>query len=179
MSTMSADEVMAMVEQLANLPYGLEPVDQRAHAYQTAGFAISAGGDDELIAAALLHDIGRHETVERQFPEMPHEESARVWLALHFPERVAWLVGAHVPAKRYLVATDHDYYASLSEGSVASFAYQDGPMSADEIAEFERHPWHADAVALRRWDDLAKVPGAVEPATERVRRSVAAALDAR
>ena len=29
-----------------------------------------------------------------------------------------------------------------------------------EIAAFLAHPWAADAIALRRWDDAAKVPGA-------------------
>jgi predicted HD phosphohydrolase len=28
------------------------------------------------------------------------------------------------------------------------------------LAAFARQPWAADAAALRRWDDLAKVPGA-------------------
>ena len=32
-------------------------------------------------------------------------------------------------------------------------------MSADDAARFARHRWAADAVALRRWDDEAKVVG--------------------
>jgi predicted HD phosphohydrolase len=30
------------------------------------------------------------------------------------------------------------------------------------VGRFASHPWSADAVRLRRWDDLAKVPGATE-----------------
>jgi gamma-butyrobetaine dioxygenase len=36
-------------------------------------------------------------------------------------------------------------------------------MTEDEAQWFERSPWAADAVAVRRWDDLAKDPSAVVP----------------
>jgi predicted HD phosphohydrolase len=32
-------------------------------------------------------------------------------------------------------------------------------MSPEEIARHAAHPWFADALRLRRWDDLAKVVG--------------------
>jgi predicted HD phosphohydrolase len=32
-------------------------------------------------------------------------------------------------------------------------------MSTDEVARFERHPAHAAAADLRRWDDAGKVEG--------------------
>jgi gamma-butyrobetaine dioxygenase len=179
MSDIRAEVFLDMVDDLADLPYGLEPVDQRSHAYQTARHAIGSGGDDELVTAALLHDIGRHTTVAEAFPNLPHEDSARQWLDRYFPPRVGWLVGAHVPAKRYIVATEPGYFDTLSEGSVASFRHQDGPMSPDEITEFERHPWHHAAVDLRRWDDLAKVPGAPLPDRDLVLGSVRAALGSR
>jgi predicted HD phosphohydrolase len=35
-------------------------------------------------------------------------------------------------------------------------------MTAAEAVRFAAHPWADDAVRLRRWDDLAKVPGAPE-----------------
>jgi gamma-butyrobetaine dioxygenase len=31
-------------------------------------------------------------------------------------------------------------------------------MTRDEVIAFDEHPWSADAVALRRWDDEAKDP---------------------
>jgi gamma-butyrobetaine dioxygenase len=75
-------------------------------------------------------------------------------------ERAAWVIAQHVPAKRYLVATDPAYHARLSPASVASLKVQGGPMDEDEVAEFAAHPLAADAVALRRWDDAAKDPDA-------------------
>jgi len=36
---------------------------------------------------------------------------------------------------------------------------QGGPFNAAEVARFEQNPYYRDAVALRHWDDLAKVPG--------------------
>jgi predicted HD phosphohydrolase len=64
-----------------------------------------------------------------------------------------------VAAKRYLCAVDPGYHATLSEGSVRSLVTQGGPMSTDEVARFERHPAHAAAADLRRWDDAGKVEG--------------------
>ena len=32
-------------------------------------------------------------------------------------------------------------------------------MSAGDAARFAEHPWVRDAVALRRWDDEAKIVG--------------------
>jgi predicted HD phosphohydrolase len=36
-------------------------------------------------------------------------------------------------------------------------------MSEEEIAEFLQSSWWPDAVALRRWDDEAKIPGLKVP----------------
>ena len=88
-----------------------------AHALQCAAFAIEAGADVEVVAAAALHDIGRAPTVQDAYPDVPHEEAAARWCAQYLPPRVAWLVGAHVEAKRYLVSTDASYAALLSPTS--------------------------------------------------------------
>lgn len=165
-----------MIDDLSDLPYGLEPVDQRSHALQSAGLALTEGADPELVVAALLHDIGRHRDVVKAHPGQPHEESARLFCDRYFPARVGWLAWAHVPAKRYLVATEAGYFGAFSEGSVASFEHQRGPMSEEEAKEFIQHPWAADAVRLRRWDDLAKVPDGPVPDPADVLAAVAAAL---
>jgi predicted HD phosphohydrolase len=78
-------------------------------------------------------------------------------------DRVAGLVEGHVPAKRYLVATDAAYGSVLSEVSVWSLGEQGGPMIPEEVAEFASGPYASDAVVLRRADDAAKVPGRVVP----------------
>ncbi len=69
----------------------------------------------------------------------------------------------HVAAKRYLVATLPEYAFSLSPASVRSLSLQGGPMSRQEIEDFDARPYARQAVALRRWDDLAKVQGKTTP----------------
>jgi gamma-butyrobetaine dioxygenase len=85
------------------------------------------------------------------------------WLAALLPEAVRDPIRLHVEAKRYLCATDPAYRAGLSEGSERSLVVQGGPMAADEVARFERHPGAEAAVTLRRWDDRAKDLGADVP----------------
>jgi predicted HD phosphohydrolase len=67
-------------------------------------------------------------------------------------------VRLHVAAKRYLCAVEPSYFNTLSPASVHSLQLQGGPMSTEEIAEFEQSPFYPEAVRLRRWDDLAKDP---------------------
>jgi hypothetical protein len=45
--------------------------------------------------------------------------------------------------------------------SVRSLAVQGGRAGEAEVNRFLRHPLAADAMLVRRWDDEAKVPGAV------------------
>ena len=47
---------------------------------------------------------------------------------------------------------------NLSAASVHSLHLQGGPMCRDEVLLFEGLPYAVEAVALRRWDDLAKRP---------------------
>lgn len=160
------EQVLHLVEDLVELPYGLEPIDQRSHALQCAALAEDAGSDDEVVVAALLHDIGRSRPVARTFAELPHEKAGERFCRPRFGERVAWLVAQHVPAKRYLVTVDPAYHDGLSEESVVTLVQQGGPMSMAEVTAFERHPDHQEAASLRRWDDLAKVPGVTTPTLE-------------
>ncbi|MER5790202.1 HD domain-containing protein [Streptomyces sp. NPDC001980] len=158
MNTLTSDRLAELVDGLAGLPYGGEPVDQRTHALQAAHLAMAAGADDELVVAAALHDIGRARPVRADHPGLPHELAGAEWARRHLGERTAWVIAQHVPAKRYLVATDPAYRALLSPASIASLKVQGGPMDEEEAAAFAAHPMAEDAVALRRWDDAAKDP---------------------
>jgi alkaline phosphatase D len=153
--------------------YG-ESVSQLAHALQCAALARAAGADDDLVLAALLHDVGHLAGgdgvasepgmgASGETPARHHGQHAARLIGPHVPERVAWVVEHHVPAKRYLCAVDADYAASLSPASVRSLEAQGGPLTPAECRAFERLRWFADAVAVRRWDDLAKDPAAVVP----------------
>lgn len=165
----SADEVyeriLAAVRAVEDLPYEGEAVDQLQHALQCAALAREAGYDSEMVVAALLHDMGRSPVVVQEVGMSGgHGNVAGRWLAPLVGERIAWLVEQHVPAKRYLVATDPSY--ELSETSWRTLLAQGGPMSAQEVAEFEKHPAWRDALMLRRWDDLGKDPYAKVPSLE-------------
>jgi predicted HD phosphohydrolase len=80
-------------------------------------------------------------------------------LAPWVSERVAWCVRMHADAKRYLCATEPEYLDRLSPGSRHTLQLQGGIMSPDDTVRFTAHRWARDAVALRRWDDEAKVVG--------------------
>jgi gamma-butyrobetaine dioxygenase len=150
-----------------------EAVSEEAHARQCAALAVAAGADDELVAAALLHDIGHlldspgdrgaglpasPDTVE-----FHHGARGAALLRWRLRGRVAWLVEHHVIAKRYLCAVEPAYAARLSRASRRSLAAQGGPLPVAACRGLEAHPWFADAVRLRRWDDLAKDPAADVP----------------
>lgn len=152
-------KIVIAVRAVEDIPYDGEAVDQLQHALQCAALAREAGYGSEVVVAALLHDIRRSPMVLREIEASgEHGEIGGRWLAPLVGERVAWLAEQHVPAKRYLVATDPDYRRALSETSRRTLKKQGGP--------FERHPgWH-DAVALRRWDDLGKDPYAEVPPLE-------------
>lgn len=145
-----------------------EPVTMAEHMLQGAELAEKAGAPDEIIAAALLHDIG-HFTHE--FPmdaaelgiDSVHEDAGGRVLEKFFPPIVVDCVRYHVAAKRYLCATDPDYFDGLSPASVHSLNLQGGPMSAAEVAEFATNPNVAAICQVRIWDDLGKVAGHVTP----------------
>ena len=140
-----------------------EVVTEREHALQTALLARAAGADDATVAAALLHDLGRLLLADVAAGDRAHDRLGARHLTRWFGPDVTSPVGLHVAAKRYLCATEPGYVATLSEVSVRSLAVQGGPMDDDEVAAFRaRRGWEA-AVALRRWDDEAKVAGLATP----------------
>jgi len=74
---------------------------------------------------------------------------------------VSWLVRMHADAKRYLCTVEPHYRDGLTETSRYTLDLQGGLMTPDQVRAAGAHPWLSDALALRRWDDRAKVPGAV------------------
>jgi predicted HD phosphohydrolase len=125
---------------------GLSELD---HALQCARLLeLSAPDDFEIQIAGLVHDI-------RQGPA--HDRMGADAVRPVLGERVAALVGLHVEAKRYLVATDPAYRDRLSRISTHTLDLQGGPMGEDEISAFEASPHARDAVRLRLADEAAKV----------------------
>lgn len=146
-----------------------EAVTMAEHMLQAAHLAEQEGADEALVAAALLHDIGNFTgdlgcfTMADRF-DRRHEEAGADFLAQFFPQMVHDSVRWHVAAKRYLCATEPDYYACLSGASRHSLQLQGGPMSAQEAAAFAAEPHLSGILRMRRWDDAAKVPGRQTPA---------------
>jgi len=175
------DEVLKLFRDRGDSQYGEEAVSQLDHALQTAALAADAGADSALISAALLHDIGHllHDLPD-DAPDHGiddrHEITGGTWLERRFNDDVTEPVRLHVPAKRYLCAVDADYHDELSPPSVLSLKLQGGPMSEDEVAEFEKNPQFERAVRLRRWDDEAKIPDHPTPSLEFFGKHLLAAL---
>jgi gamma-butyrobetaine dioxygenase len=88
-----------------------------------------------------------------------HHELGAELVAPWVPARVAWCIEAHADAKRYLCAVEPEYHDRLSPASRRTLLMQGGVMSPDEARRFAARRWAEEAVALRRWDDQAKVPG--------------------
>jgi phosphonate degradation associated HDIG domain protein len=148
--------------------YGLSSVNQRAHALQAALLAEQSGCEPALVAAALLHDIGHMvhglgEDPAAEGVDDRHEALGHAWLAQYFGPEVTEPVRLHVAAKRYLCATEADYFARLSPDSVRSLELQGGPMTAEETIAFEALPGAGAAVQLRRFDEAAKVKDLLTP----------------
>ncbi|MBX3568975.1 MAG: HD domain-containing protein [Rhizobiaceae bacterium] len=141
-----------------------EPVTMSEHMLQGAWLAEQEGASDELVAAALLHDIGHYTSEFGTYSpddteDKHHDEAGGEVLAPFFPPVIVECVRQHVAAKRYLCATDPSYFGKLSEASVHTLSLQGGPMSAEEVAEFRRNPFHDEAVRVRIWDEGGKVAG--------------------
>ena len=148
--------------------YDGEGVSQLEHALQTAAQAASACVPNALIAAALLHDLGHMLNDQGETPTLRgvddlHQFAALPFLRATFGDDVLEPIRLHVDAKRYLCATRSGYFESLSADSRRSLTLQGGIYSEAEAAIFIARPHARDAVQLRLWDDLAKVPGAVTP----------------
>lgn len=149
--------------------YGSEAINQQQHALQCARLAECAGALPELIAAALLHDLGHLLASSREPSKASGVDDLHQYLALPFlrgvfPDAVLEPIRMHVDAKRYLCHVDPRYGARLSPASQRSLAVQGGPFTAEEAVAFIAQDFSADAVALRRWDDFAKDPSRGDPA---------------
>jgi predicted HD phosphohydrolase len=135
------------------------------HSLQCAARLRSSHPDDaELQVAGLVHDLGWLELDDGRWTlrlDAAHDVSGCALVRTLLGPRVAALVGGHVAAKRYLLATDPDYAALLSARSEETLGFQGGVMTPGEVADFARRSDRDDLVALRRADDAAKVRGAV------------------
>ncbi len=161
----SVGELLELYSRHGSLHYG-EDVTQSQHALQCAALARRDGASDELVAAALLHDVG-HLVAGPHGPQWRddidddrHEAIGAKVLAVVFGSEVAAPVALHVTAKRWRCAVEPGYHDALSSTSKATLVAQGGLLDVAGRTRFETHPAFHDAVALRTWDDGAKDPSA-------------------
>jgi phosphonate degradation associated HDIG domain protein len=148
--------------------YSGEPVTQLEHALQSALQAQQEGADDELVTAALLHDLGHllhdlGDTPTLKNVDDLHQYRALPFLRGLFGTGVTQPIRLHVDAKRYLCATRSDYQAALTEDSKRSLLLQGGIFNPQQVDAFLAQPGAAEAVRVRVWDDLAKREGLATP----------------
>ncbi|MCI0699823.1 MAG: HD domain-containing protein [Planctomycetia bacterium] len=185
---MTPAEVLDRIERLfaerGGSEYHGEAVTQLQHALQSAYLAEQDGCSAELIASALLHDVGHllhghgEDYLARGINDT-HEELGARFLAMAFGSVVTEPVRLHVSAKRYLCAARPGYFDMLSPASVRSLELQGGPMTAQEVMEFEANPHFRAAARLREFDDRAKVAGLVTPSFAHFRKYLAKCLKAK
>src|SRR5689334_17984691 len=138
MSTVtSVDELLALLAAGSGV-YDEPDVDGLSHALQCGAILRREHSHDaELAVAGLVHDIA-----DIAYPA-DHGDHARRGAVLIEPllgPRVARLVGAHVDAKRYLVATDPSYRAALSPRSTETLAEQGDAFDRDAIDALAADP---------------------------------------
>ena len=161
----TTEDLLSLYEEKGDGHYG-ERISQTEHALQCADLAKKDGAPEPLIIAALLHDVGHlladlqnEERFDVELDDDGHEGLGARVLAPLFGQEVARPVALHVMAKRWRCTTDPDYYESLSATSRATLQALGGLLSPDVAKRFEAHPGFESALALRSWDEKAKVEG--------------------
>ncbi|QDU58685.1 phosphonate degradation HD-domain oxygenase [Aeoliella mucimassa] len=164
-------EIARLFQLNGDSQYGGEDVSQLEHGLQAAWLAEQEEAGSELIAAALLHDIGHllhhlpDDAPDNGIDDL-HEQLAFEWLESRFPPEVLEPVRLHVQAKRYLCTAEDGYWESLSAPSKQSLELQGGPMSDQECEDYRANPHFKASLRLRRWDDLAKIDNLETPPIE-------------
>ena len=120
------DRILGMLRSLAGITTGFA-VDQLVHGLQTATRAERAGADDDLVVAALCHDIGK------AISEPNHPAVAAALLAPYVREEVAWVVLVHQDFQ------GRHYYAHLGKDPAARDRHRDDPAYA--LAERFADEW--------------------------------------
>lgn len=116
--------IFQLLEDQGRGDYLGESISQLEHCLQAAYFAEQEVDDEDVIIAALFHDIGQFlpmseiqnckaggpmidEKMGANVGRHGHDVIGQRWLLIHgWPEKVASLVGAHVTSKRYVYFKD-------------------------------------------------------------------------
>ena len=162
------DFIGSIFERRGGEEYLGEPVTMGQHMLQGATLAEQNEEPDEIVVGALLHDIGHFTSEFGTFSmddteDRYHENAGAAVLENFFPTVITDCCRYHVAAKRYLCATDPQYFNKLSDASIHSLNLQGGPMSEAEIINFKRNPNLKQILTVRLYDVAAKVPKMATP----------------
>jgi predicted HD phosphohydrolase len=167
-ATNIVDFIGSIFEKRGDEEYLGEPVTMGQHMLQGATMAEKNREPDEIIIGTLLHDIG-HFTSEfgtfsmEDTEDRYHEDAGAAVLEQFFPKIITDCCRHHVGAKRYLCATDPEYFQKLSTASIHSLNLQGGPMSEAELKDFEKNPNLKKILKVRLYDDAGKIPDMITP----------------
>ena len=129
----TADRVLNFMNTLNSTLEGYQ-VSRLEHSLQTATRALNDKADEEMIVAALLHDIGD------ELAPLNHAEYAAAVLKPYVSERTHWIVEKHGIFQMY-------YYAHHLEGN------------KNEREKFKDHKYYKDAIDFcEKWDQKSFDP---------------------
>ncbi len=158
-----ADEIISYLISNGGSEYIGEPVTKYEHSLQSAMIAEEMGLTDDLVIAALLHDIGHILEASSDMNSMDgfgikdHEKIGADYLkGKGFSKRIHECVLNHVPAKRYLCYAETEYYNQLSEASKKTLEFQGGMMTEAEASQFKNNPYFEEIITIRIIDEQAK-----------------------
>ena len=135
---------------------GGEVISVLEHSLQSAYLAAQRRLPEEMVVAALLHDVGYLLVDEN----LPHEQVAYDFLTkqCRVPEVIACTIRDHTKAK-IVLARYPPYKARLSQGSLHSLEEQAGIYTEDDIQAFLKSPYKKETLRLRVIDEHAKLVG--------------------
>ena len=125
-----ADRVLGMLESLSEIVDGFA-TDQLTHCLQTATLAERAGADEEVVVAALCHDIGKAVSVPN------HPRISAEILRPYVRDEVHWMIQVHQDFQ------GRHYYAHLGADPNARDQHRGHPAYA--LAERFADEWDQQA----------------------------------
>ena len=129
-----ADRVLMLLRSLEEITDGFA-VDQLTHSCQTATLAERAGADDELVVAALCHDVGKAISV------MNHPRIAAEILRPYVRPEVHWTIEVHQDFQ------GRHYYAHFGGDPDAREKHRD-ELTSEEWTLAERFADEWDQIAF-------------------------------
>lgn len=121
------DRILQLLRSLSEIKGGFA-IDQLQHVLQTASRAERSGADDDVVVAALCHDIGKAVSGEPNHPAV-----AAALLTPYVRDEVVWMIRVHQDFQ------GRHYYAHIAKDPEARRQHRDHP--AYELAEQFADEW--------------------------------------